>query len=74
MLGFFNIEMLHKMEQELLKTVPDVDCPISEDVAAAVFRNILHTDGNLQQARDHGETDEESLWQDFRYDTILTIV
>tara|TARA_R110000824_G_scaffold29007_1_gene97027 strand:+ start:416 stop:616 length:201 start_codon:yes stop_codon:yes gene_type:complete len=66
--------MLERIERELLKTVPDVDCEIPEDVAAAVFQNVLDADGNLQHDLNYGLTDEESLWQDFRYDTILTIV
>ena len=66
--------MLERIERELLKTVPDADCPIPEDVAVAVFQNILDTDGNLQHDLNYGLADEESLWQDFRYDTILTIV
>ena len=66
--------MLERIERELLKTDPDVDCEIPEAVAVAVFRNILDTDGNLQHDLNYGFADEESLWQDFRYDTILTIV
>ena len=42
------IEMLERIERELLKTVPDADCPLPEDVAVDVFQNILDTAGNLQ--------------------------
>ena len=66
--------MLERIERELLKTVPDADCPIPEDVAVAVFQKILDADGNLQHDLNYGFADEASLWQDFRYDTILTIV